>query len=228
MRFVLSGLLACSWAWASKGVIVIDPGHPSEIGRGTAGKSITELKLCWEVGLKLRDLLHADGYTVYLTKQRIDQMVRNRDRAAVANRVKADLMIRLHADYAPGERGFATFVAQKQGRDGAKVGPSRAVLDSAQPMATAFHRAAMDVLKGDLPDRGLRGDHKTKVGSERGALIGSIHSEVPSILVEMVVLNDEKDDLFANSPNGQKLLAEALRQGVHAALKARPARKARA
>src|SRR5208283_4615005 len=62
-------------------VVCIDPGHPSEVGRGASGRVTTELHMNWVVALKLRDILKDQGYTVYLTKRSENQFVRNHDRA---------------------------------------------------------------------------------------------------------------------------------------------------
>lgn len=231
MRVLLSGLLACVlWVGVlgqppQRGRICVDPGHISEIGAGTSGKSITELELCWKVAERVISSLRKEGFEVVATKSSLRQKVTNRKRANIANEFKADLMIRLHADYAPGERGFATFFADRQGTHEKVTGPSNPVLKQVKPMAAAFHRAAVAALNGQLKDRGCRTEQKTKIGAERGALIGSIHANMPSILVEMVVLNDAKDDRFAASEKGQIALAKAIVAGVKAALVARvPAR----
>lgn len=228
MRVILATVLALLTSLANLAqqpdapVVVLDPGHPSEIGNGTAGKSITELKLCWNVALLAKERLEDQGWEVILTKQSMNQMVKNRARAEIANRAKADLMIRLHADYAPGQRGWATIYADRPGKDGSVTGPSTDVLRQVKPMAIAFHKASVQTLKGQVPDRGMMTDRQTHVGSQRGALIGSIHSKVPSILVEMVVLNHPKDDAFAGTAKGQSLLANAVVAGTQAALRVKP------
>jgi N-acetylmuramoyl-L-alanine amidase len=56
------------------------------------------------------------------------------------------------------------------------------------------------------------------VGSRHGALIGSIFSKVPVVLVEMVVLTNAKDEAFLLSAKGRSAMAEALAKGVLAAL----------
>jgi N-acetylmuramoyl-L-alanine amidase len=195
-------------------VICIDPGHVSEVGEGTRGKKITELEYVWKVGVALRKELEAEGYKVVMTKKTLRQRVTNAERAGVANRAKADLMLRLHCDYAPGERGFATFIATKQGRDGKKTGPPKAVLAKVKILGPVFHQAVMDVLGSSYPDRGLRPETKTAIGAKYGALKGSIHSSIPSILVEMGVLNDRRDEDFLSSEAGFKKMVRALRNGV--------------
>jgi N-acetylmuramoyl-L-alanine amidase len=198
-------------------VICIDPGHPSEVGRGTHGKKFTEIQVVWRVAVLLKQKLVADGYKVVMTKAAEEQMVRNTARAESANRSGASLLLRLHCDAAP-DRGFASYYPSQQGTSEGKRGPSAAVLKSSKAAALKFHPAVMKSLNGLIPDRGLMTDLQTAIGHKQGALTGSIFSKVPVILVEMLVLTNPKDEDVLTNDDGFDRLAEALRQGVHAAV----------
>ncbi|MBS1704623.1 MAG: N-acetylmuramoyl-L-alanine amidase [Armatimonadetes bacterium] len=201
-------------------VICLDPGHPSEIGPGTKGKHITEMQAVWNVAMLLKPMLEEAGYEVVLTKTRVGQKVTNRERAYKANRAQAAILLRLHCDFAPGESGLATFYASKAGRDGTTSGPSKKILEQVKPMATAFHKAVMGSLGDALENRGVRPETMTAVGAKKGgALIGSIYAKMPSILVEMAVLDNAHDDKFIASEEGQKKVARALCAGVKAIVK---------
>jgi N-acetylmuramoyl-L-alanine amidase len=197
-------------------VVVIDPGHPSEVSSGRAAQHGTnETEVAWAVALKLRAALEARGFEVVLTKSREDELVRNRDRAEVANRARARLMVRLHCD-ASVESGFAVYYPDRAGRarDG-KAGPGRAVIEGSRRAARALHAAMAEGLGGALRDNGVRTDYQTKVGREQGgALTGSIYSEVPVVTVEMVVLSDAGDAEFIKAEEGQRRMAEAIADGV--------------
>jgi N-acetylmuramoyl-L-alanine amidase len=201
---------------APRAVVVIDPGHPSEVASGSAMQHGTnETRVAWTVALKLREALEARGYEVVLTKSREDELVRNKDRAVVANRARASLMVRLHCD-ASIESGFAVYYPDRQGRarDGT-VGPLRAVIEGSRRAAAAVHAAMAEGLSGALADNGVRTDNQTKVGREQGgALTGSIFSEVPVVTVEMVVLSDARDAEFIKAEEGQRRMAEAIAEGV--------------
>ncbi|MBL8087378.1 MAG: N-acetylmuramoyl-L-alanine amidase [Chthonomonas sp.] len=214
-------LCFASFAWSTPTVICLDPGHPSEVGPGTRGKVLTEMGFAWTIAKQLERQLQKEGFKVVMTKSSEKQHVTNRERAQIANRSKAALMLRLHCDYAPGESGFATFFADTKGKQGNETGPSDAVLDQVRPMAKAFHIAATKELKGKLGDRGLRTDRQTAVGKKYGALIGSIFSEVPSVLVEMCVLNNPKDEKWVRTEAGKSQMVRALLAGIRAALGAR-------
>ncbi|MBX3118894.1 MAG: N-acetylmuramoyl-L-alanine amidase [Fimbriimonadaceae bacterium] len=197
--------------------ICIDPGHPSEVGRGASGKRITEIKAVWLVAVELQKLLEKEGYKVVLTKKSEDEFVRNQRRAEIANNAKADLLLRLHCDAAP-TSGFASYYPSKQGTAKGKTGPSKDVIKKSGEAAKMFHPAAIKVLKGKLKDRGLKTDLHTAVGAKQGALTGSIFSKVPVILVEMAVLSNDSDDRFMSSKAGQQQMAKALLAGIKAAV----------
>ena len=195
-------------------VIAIDPGHPSEVSAGTAVQNgTTEVHIAWEVALKLRDLLRERGYDVVMTKSSEMQLVRNVDRAEVGNRTRAALMVRLHCD-ASSDSGFAIYYPDRQGTAEGKTGPSDDVMRRSAVAAQALHSGMAPLLEGKLKDGGVRGDSKTLVGSRQGALTGSIFSEIPAVLIEMVTLSNARDAAFIQSSEGQALMAQAIAAGV--------------
>ena len=197
-------------------VVCIDPGHPSEVASGrNVQNGTSETHVDWVVATKLREALEGRGYEVVLTKSSEEELVRNKDRALIANRARADLMIRLHCD-ASAERGFAVYYPDRQGKakDGS-VGPSRDVIEGSRRAAEAIHAGLAEGLQGALNDNGIRTDYQTKVGREQGgALTGSIFSEVPVVTIEMVVLSDPNDAEFIKTEEGQRRMADAIADGV--------------
>lgn len=197
--------------------VCIDPGHPSEVGRGTTGKKISEIKAAWNVANLLKAKLKKANFNVVLTKDSEDKFVKNKDRAAVANRAKALLMVRLHCDANEGG-GFAVYVPMQKGTSGGKKGPSEDVIKASTEKGKLFHAELTKHLSKHLKDNGLMSDIRTAVGSKQGALTGSIFSEVPVVLVEMCCLTNAKDEAFMASSKGQELMAEALFLAVKASL----------
>lgn len=197
-------------------VVCIDPGHPSEVASGqNIQNGTSEAHIDWVVAVKLREALEARGYEVVLTKSSEEEMVRNKDRALIANRARADLMVRLHCD-ASAARGFAIYYPDRQGRakDGS-VGPARNVIEESRRAAEAIHAGMAEGLKDALQDNGVRTDYQTKVGREQGgALTGSIFSEVPVVTIEMVTLSDSGDAEFIKTEEGQRRMAESIADGV--------------
>ena len=200
--------------------VCLDPGHPSEVGLGTQGRKLTEVGIAWQVALRLRDILIERGALVALTKRSEREFVTNRRRAEIANAFRADLLLRLHCD-TDAQSGIAVFYPDRQGKDKSGiVGPTRAVLAATGRVAPLFHRALIRSLAGTpIHDRGLKSDKATAVGSHQGALTGSIFSEVPVLLVEMVVLTNSRDEAFLLNPAGRERMAQALADGVEGAFK---------
>src|SRR5580658_2148108 len=134
-------------ALAPAQTVCIDPGHPSEVGRGTQGRRVTEVHEAWIVAKAVQKKLLAHRIHVVLTKNSENQFVRNRERAEIANTARADFMLRLHCD-ASNESGFAVFYPDRQGTSEGVTGPSQAVLLRTLPMAKAFHDAMVADLRG--------------------------------------------------------------------------------
>ena len=207
-KLILFATLRASAACHAQ-TVCIDPGHPSEVGQGTHGKNITEIQAAWKVAILLKKDLESSGIKVVMTKGKEGQYVKNKDRAMTANKAKADLMVRLHCDSEAGS-GFAVYIPKKKGTAQGKTGPSQEVLNKCGEVGPMFHTELVSGLKGKLKDNGLLPDTATAVGGKYGALIGSIFSEVPVVLIEMCRLSNKKDEAFISSAEGQKTMAHAL------------------
>ena len=195
-------------------VICIDPGHPSEVSAGDSViNGITEAHANWIVAEKLREELAQMGYVVCMTKQREDTLVRNRDRAEIANRANAALLIRLHCDVGR-DSGYAVYYPDRVGTAEGRTGPSDSVREMSRRAAQKIHAAMADRLARYLHDGGVLGDSKTFVGSKQGALSGSVFSQVPVVTVEMVVLSHKADAQFIASEAGSSQIAEAIAVGI--------------
>lgn len=198
--------------------VCIDPGHPSENNDGAkVTNGLSETSLNWEVALLLKQRLESDGIKVVLTKKAEKEFVTNRHRAEIANSAGASLFLRLHAD--EGEStGFTVYYPSRRGNWHGIEGPSAEVLASSKRAATNFHRAFAASLSGKLKDNGLRGEEGTLIGGKQGALTGSIFSEVPTLLVEMIFLTSRHDAEWIKQESNKRAMVDALVAGVHALL----------
>jgi N-acetylmuramoyl-L-alanine amidase len=200
-------------------VVCIDPGHPSETSAGnTLQNGLKEVHIVWVVGLKLKALLEAEGFKVIMTKSKEAEVVTNKARAMIANQAKAAVMIRLHCD-ASTDSGFAVYRPDRQGTVQGVTGPSQEIIERSKVAANLVHKGMVSALAGLLKDGGVRGDSKTFVGSKQGALTGSIFSEVPAVLIEMVVLSNKADAEFIKTEEGQLKMATAIAEGIKLYLK---------
>jgi len=202
-------------------VVCLDPGHPSEVGKGTRGRQITEIELAWTIAVKLKSKLQANGVRVVMTKQSENQYVTNVQRAEIANDARANLMLRLHCD-ASAQTGYTVFVPYKAGTYRGRTGPSATVIASSRAAGELVHQSLREQLT-NLRDNGLQSDEKTAVGGRYGALIGSLYSKVPVVLVEMFTLNNPTggatDEKYASSKAGQAAMVDALADGLRKVLR---------
>ena len=168
--------------------------------------------------MRLRAFLQGEGIRVVMTKSREDQLVKNKDRAEVANNANAAVMVRLHCD-ASSDSGFALYYPDRQGTVDRVTGPTQDVIERSRKAAETIHQGMAEVLKASLKDGGVRGDSKTLVGSRQGALTGSIYSRVPAVTIEMVVLSNKSDAEFIKGVRGQQQMAAAIAAGVERLVK---------
>jgi N-acetylmuramoyl-L-alanine amidase len=198
-------------------IIVIDPGHPSEISGGANANGIKEVDVNWDIGQALATALaKKPGVKVLVNRKEKMQMMPNQARAEFANRAQAALCVRLHCDSSgPTKSGFTIYYPDTQGTIRGKTGPSQAVISKSRIAAHSLHKGMVKRLAGVLADGGVKTDRQTSVGAKNGgALIGSIFSEVPALVVEMIYISHPKDAAFITSAEGRQAMVEALVAGV--------------
>jgi N-acetylmuramoyl-L-alanine amidase len=79
------------------GKVVLDAGHGgTDSGAVNTKYRLTEKEQTLEVANKLRDLLDADGCTVYMTRTLNSQTLSNNDRYTYANTTGADVLVSIH------------------------------------------------------------------------------------------------------------------------------------
>ena len=96
------------------------------------------------------------------------------------------------------------------------TGPSPEVIAGSEAFVNTFHPAMIEAMGPDWTDLGIKGDSKTFVGSQQGALTGSIFSIIPVVTVEMAVITQPEDEAFIGSPEGQDRMARAIFAGLEA------------
>lgn len=204
---------------AAQFIVCIDPGHPSETSAGASAHGLSENTLNWQVAVRLAQKLNNAGISWVCTKEKIQQRVTNRRRAEIANgdngyRQPAAAFLRLHCD-AGGGRGFTWYYPDRAGRKGGVTGPSKSVQQWSRALAHSMNSAMQPVLKGSLRSNPIKTDASTYVGGKQGGVLtGSIHSQVPTALIEMCFINQKSDARFIGSAKGQDKMAAALLAGI--------------
>ncbi|WP_040338594.1 N-acetylmuramoyl-L-alanine amidase [Candidatus Blastococcus massiliensis] len=206
--------------------VVLDPGHnrdngrhPGQINRqvdaggfakacnttGTATNSgVPEATVNWELAQEVRVRLEALGARVVLTRQEdagwgpcIDE------RAAVANREGAALLLSLHADgVAPGAHGFHVI------HPGLRPGWTDDIVVASGQAAVAVRDA---LVAGGLTPATYTGSEGLDERSDLGTLN---NADVPAVMLEAGNLRHAGDAALLTDPAGRARIADALAVAV--------------
>lgn len=216
-------------------IVFLDPGHqgandPAVLskqvttGRGgtkdcqTSGTSAndgyTEHAFTWETVLRIRQQLSALGVRTAMSRGDdsgpgpcVDQ------RAAMANALKPDAIVSIHADGGPASgRGFHVNYSSPPLND-AQAGPS---VQFAQTMRDQLQAAGLTPANY-IGQGGLY---------PRSDLTGLNLAQYPSILVELGNMKNAADAALIESPEGRQKYADAVVRGIAGFLGARPPRPA--
>ncbi len=213
---------------AADWVVCIDPGHqarsdngPEPVGPGSAETKakvtggatgvetgIPEYEIVLQISMNLKRRLEAKGVKVVMTRTTNDVNLSNSQRAAIANKAKADLFVRVHGDGSP---------------DSATSGVTTlfpAANKWTRPFAGSSKRAARVVQARVVRATGAV-DRGTKARSD---LSGFNWSKVPCILVETGFLSNPVEDRLLSSPHYQDKIAQGMTDGIIAHLEAETAK----
>jgi N-acetylmuramoyl-L-alanine amidase len=203
-------------------VVVIDPGHQARsdqsiepVGPGSKVKKtkstggttgvathVPEYEVALQISTNLAARLRKAGVKVVMTRTTNDVNLSNAERAAMANRAKADLFIRVHGNSSP---------------DSAKAGVSTlfpAANQWGRPYSLKSKQAALRVQRSVVSATGaLDGGVEP-----RGDLAGFNYAKVPSVLVECGFLSNAVEDRLLTSPHYQDKIAQGIADGALAFL----------
>jgi len=177
--------------------VVIDPGHGGVDSGAVGVTGLKEKDLTLEVGERLKKMLEDAGAVVIMTRSG-DHSVSSANRVKIANEVKADVYVSIHANahIDPDSNGTETFYCSEN-----------SYRDASKYLAQQLHRELIYEL--GLRDRGVKTEcfymlKKTKM---------------PSTLVEIAFLTNEKEEELLRKPETRARVAEALFRGLEAYLR---------
>lgn len=193
-------------------VIVLDPGHGgTNTGARNIFNGVLEKHLTLDLALRLKPLLEARGWTVYLTRTN-DVDVSLADRVAFAEQKRADLFLSLHFNSAfPSQResGLETYCLTPTGMPsnltrGYEDNPNDLYPNNsfdAQNLqyAIRIHRALVQL--GSSRDRGVR----------RARFLGVLRGQTrPALLIEGGYLSNPLEARRIADPVYRQAMAEAI------------------
>ncbi len=181
-------------------VIVIDPGHggydPGAIG--VTGLEEKEFNL--ETALILRDKLEALGAEVILTRDD-DSFISLTSRAAVANKVYADVFVSIHANASERSSTYGTSTYY--------------YAPSSDPVLYAQY-ARRRQLADDVQDRLVSLLGTRDIGILQGNLSVLRNTKMPSILVESAFLSNAEDERRLKDRQFRDKVAQGIAEGLTA------------
>jgi N-acetylmuramoyl-L-alanine amidase len=171
------------------GTIVIDPGHG---GKDPGTKELSarpEKEIVLNIGQQVGRLLQDRGMKVVMTRSN-DQFIELDDRAATAERTRADLFVSIHADS-----------AARSSASGATIYVGRNASGSSVRAAAAINSA---LTSAGLETRGVkRAGFRVLVGHSR-----------PAVLVECGFLTNPGDANRLNNSSEQMKVARVIADGI--------------
>ena len=212
--------------WASKHVIVIDPGHSSDpadedvpigpgsgelkeadnIGAQSPYNGLMEYELNLQISLKLRDLLTKRGYKVVMVRTKNSGSYSCIDRAQVANKNNAAIFLRVHANAAP--------------KDHSKNGAMAICITKNNPYISKMYKQSRQ-LSDIMLEQYVKATGCYNEGvMESDTMMGNNWSKVPTTLIELGYMTNQKEDALMQSADYQTKMLKGLVNGIDAYFKA--------
>lgn len=210
--------------------IVLDPGHggkdPGARGRG----GVKEKDVVLRVSRLLRDRLRQAGFEVVMTRER-DEYLSLEERTAVANRLKGDLFISIHANASPNrkttgvetylldtryDRQTARVAARENGTSIGQLSELQRILVSlrlgyheryAVRLAREIHESLLESLR-----RSYRGT--SDLGVKHGPFLVLFMADMPAILVEVGFVSNRAEARRLSSKAFARAAAAGIANGI--------------
>ncbi|MCJ7544554.1 MAG: N-acetylmuramoyl-L-alanine amidase [Phycisphaerae bacterium] len=170
-------------------VVVIDPGHGGKDPGATSVHGQEEKAVVLEVAQLVTDGLLGRGVDAHMTRQD-DRFIELEERSAIANRLRAELFVSIHADAARNRaaRGFTVYVARQ---------PGPASLAAADAIARLLQASG-------VPSRGRQeANYRVLVGTT-----------CPAVLVELGYLSNADEAARLAVPGYRRQLADAIADAI--------------
>lgn len=199
--------------------IVLDPGHSAVVAQGeeplgpgsseykaadTSGTSgistgVQEYELNLDISIQLKEELENRGYTVLMTRESNDVPVSCIQRAEVANNVKADAYIRIHANGSedPSAQGAMTICTTPES-------------PYVPELYTASRQLSDCVISKLCEATGCENDGVWETDS----MSGNNWSKVPVTIIEMGYMTNPEEDILMQTPEYQMKIIRGVSNGI--------------
>lgn len=217
--------------------IVLDAGHGGK-DPGTHGKKTKEKDVALAVVLKLGKLLkekYPELKVIYTRKT--DEFIELHERAAIANRNKADLFISIHCNSGPshaiGSETYAMGLHTSEGNLNVAKRENAVVLkednylkkyggfDPASPMAHIFFANVQNAyidrslsLAGQIENHFEKIEEKNSRGVKQAGFLVLWKTAMPAVLIELGYLTHSKEEKMLSSSTGQEKMARSILKAI--------------
>lgn len=216
-------------------VIVIDPGHGGEDPGAIGPKKTMEKTVVLQIAKRLAKLVNAQSNMRAVLTRNSDIFVSLGGRVAIARRVRAHMLVSIHADawvkasargssvYALSQRGAsssaARWLAKSQNESdligGVNIAAVDKVVASVLVDMTSSWTIGYSLALGSAVLQELRGInrlHKSKVEQAGFAVLKG--QGIPSILVETAFISNPSEEKLLKTARHQQKLAQAILTGI--------------
>ena len=223
-------------AQSDKFVVVLDAGHgggdPGNLGNGYKEKDIA-LKVTLEIGKALEKI--EDIKVIYTRKS--DVFIELHERANIANKADADLFVSIHCNaHSSQAHGTETFVLGEKntGRNFEVAKRENEVIflednyeehyegfDPSSPESTIALTIEQEVyveqsvnLARKIEDNFISKAKRKSRGLKQASLLVIRNTYMPSVLVEVGFLTNNKEGPYLNTKSGQTKMAKAIKDAI--------------
>jgi N-acetylmuramoyl-L-alanine amidase len=215
-------------------VIVLDPGHGGRDPGAVGYKRYREKKVVMQIAQKLKNILKARGYKVYMTREK-DKLVKLSKRTKYANKKNGDIFISIHANAVP-ERtakkthGIETFFLSKSRTSRAKrvaekensadlsdmnfYGKQSFLNTLSSHNIVASNKLAIDLQRGMLGSLQQSYKNVHDGGVREGPFWVLVGAQMPSVLVEVGFITHPTEAKRLVNSKYQKKLAMGMANGI--------------
>lgn len=211
------------------GRIVIDPGHGGTDFGTTGPGGLHEKDLVLDIALRLGEMLEKQLNAEVIYTRKDDSHVSSERRTQIANELKADLFLSIHANSAPQSyvSGIETFYLSFANSPGAQEVAARENATSGRnihELQSLLEKIALNTKLSESREFASRvqlamlqtaapGPYRDR-GVKRAPFIVLIGAQMPAILTEVAFLSNPKEEARLKKPETRQKIAEALLQGI--------------
>ena len=211
--------------------IVVDPGHGGKDPGATGPDGVHEKDVVLAIAKDLAKCLRRElGCEVVLTRQD-DTFIPLEERAAIANKDRADLFISIHANASPDSQahGIATYylnfsknqqavevAARENGTSLKQVGDLQLILLDlmANSKINESSRLASEIQQSLVGDLDRRYSRINDLGARPAPFYVLVGTTMPSVLVETAFISNRREEKRLTSHAYEEATAKSIAQGI--------------